>query len=105
MPGGGLIQLITCGLQDSYLTGNPDVSYFKYVYKKHTKFSNFTNAIKSQDQINTFAIRNFSNLLKSLYKLKLLDSLKLNFASNIHIDDNELEKFKELKLNSLIEFE
>ena len=46
MPGAGLTQLVTGGMQDySYLTGNPDISYFKYVYKKHTKFSILTHKI------------------------------------------------------------
>jgi hypothetical protein len=37
--GGGLIQLIAVGIQDIYLIGNPQITYFKTVYKKHTNFS------------------------------------------------------------------
>ena len=48
MPGAGLTQLVTGGMQDySYLTGNPDISYFKYVYKKYTKFSILTHSESS----------------------------------------------------------
>lgn len=37
--GGGLLQLVLAGQQDQYMTQNPQISYFKYAYKKHTKFS------------------------------------------------------------------
>lgn len=37
--GGGLIQLIASGAQDVYLTGNPQISFFKKVQKKYTNFS------------------------------------------------------------------
>ena len=38
MPG-GLIQLITTGIQDSPIIGNPEITFFKTVYKQHTMFS------------------------------------------------------------------
>lgn len=37
--GGGLMQLVTYGSQDVYLTGNPQVTFFKVVYRRHTNFS------------------------------------------------------------------
>jgi len=37
--GGGLIQLVAYGAQDVYLTGNPQITYFKVVYRRHTNFS------------------------------------------------------------------
>lgn len=39
MPNSALIQLVAKGQQDGYLSSNPDMSYFKYMYKKHTNFS------------------------------------------------------------------
>ena len=36
---GGRVQLATTGLQDVFLTGNPDVTYFNQVYKRHSRFS------------------------------------------------------------------
>ena len=37
--GGGLIQLVKYGNADMYLIGNPQMSYFKSCYKKHTHFA------------------------------------------------------------------
>ncbi len=36
---GGLMQLVAIGAQDIYLTGNPQMTYFKVVYRRHTNFS------------------------------------------------------------------
>jgi hypothetical protein len=36
--GGGVIQLLAVGAQDTFLTGNPQMSFFKSVYKRHTNF-------------------------------------------------------------------
>ena len=41
--GGGQLQLVAQGKQDVFLTGNPSVSWFKFVYRRHTNF-----AIESQ---------------------------------------------------------
>ena len=38
MPG-GIIQLAVYGGQDYYLTSNPQISFFKSVYRRHTNFS------------------------------------------------------------------
>ena len=38
MPG-GIIQLVTYGTQDIFLTGSPQITFFKLVYKRYTNFS------------------------------------------------------------------
>lgn len=37
--GGGLLQLIAQGKQDVFLTGNPQVTWFKMVFRRYTNFS------------------------------------------------------------------
>ena len=44
MAGGGLMQLVAYGAQDVYLTGNPQITFFKVVYRRHTNFA--TEAIE-----------------------------------------------------------
>jgi hypothetical protein len=39
MLGGGLLQLVATGRQDIYLTGNPQTTFFKQVYRRYTNFS------------------------------------------------------------------
>jgi hypothetical protein len=37
--GGGLLQLVAYGAQDVYLSGSPQITFFKVVYRRHTNFS------------------------------------------------------------------
>ena len=37
--GGSLLELLAVGEQDKHLIGNPQISFFKKVYKRHTNFS------------------------------------------------------------------
>jgi len=37
--GGGLLQLVANGKQDVFLTGNPQISFFKMVYRRYTNFA------------------------------------------------------------------
>jgi hypothetical protein len=37
--GGGLLQLLAVGIQDIYLIGNPQITFFKTIFKKHTNFA------------------------------------------------------------------
>jgi hypothetical protein len=37
--GGGLLQLVAYGAQDVYLTGNPQITFFMVVYRRHTNFA------------------------------------------------------------------
>ena len=43
--GGGLLQLVAQGKQDVFLTGNPQVTWFKMVYRRYTNFSIESQAI------------------------------------------------------------
>ena len=52
MPG-GIMQLIFMGGQDVYLTGNPTMTFFKTVYKRHTMFGTEYITLPF-DQIPTF---------------------------------------------------
>ena len=54
MPG-GLVQLLTIGLQDAPLILNPEITFFKTIYRKHTNFA-IEQVIKSigTKKFNTF---------------------------------------------------
>jgi len=53
--GGGLMQLVAYGAQDIYLTGNPQITFFKVVYRRHTNF-----AMESIEQVFN-GVANFGN--------------------------------------------
>ena len=37
--GGGLMQLVAYGAQDVYLTNDPQITFFKTTYRRHTNFA------------------------------------------------------------------
>ena len=54
MPG-GLLQLVALGAENIYLTGNPQITYFKVVYRRYTNFSmeDFTLFFDGQPMISS----------------------------------------------------
>ena len=70
--GGALLELVALGQQDKHLIGNPQVSFFKNVYKRHTNFS--IETIKNQflnkadfGLKTTCIIERKGDLLKDMY--------------------------------------
>lgn len=61
--GGGTLQLVIQGGQDIYITGNPETSFFKSVYRRHTNFS-----IESVDQVLLGGIKNTEFTLNYVIK-------------------------------------
>lgn len=47
---GGLLQIVTYGSQDLYLTGNPEITFFKVIYRRHTNFAMEAINIKFDDE-------------------------------------------------------
>jgi len=96
--GGGLMQLVAYGAQDIYLTGNPQITFFKVVYRRHTNFSmeaiqqtwNGSLTASGSDRVTATISRN-GDLVHRMY----LETLDLDTDSNNHgafyINDVTLE--------------
>lgn len=75
--GGGLLQLIAVGQIDEYLSINPELSFYQYVYKKHTNFAMESKQLTFQKnpvlepttRTNTYEciISRYGDLLSELY--------------------------------------
>lgn len=52
--GGGNIQIVSIGPQDFHLTANPQITFFKKVYRRHTNFSFETRRIYFSGETPTF---------------------------------------------------
>jgi len=71
MPG-GLLQLVAYGAQDVYLTGNPQITFFKVVYRRHTNFAletirNTFNAKPAFGGTTTVTIERSADLVSKTY--------------------------------------
>ena len=69
---GGLIQLVSSGKQDGYLTFNPQITFFKKIYRRHTIFGIefLATAPDQQPEYNnrvTFILNNISDLISRCY--------------------------------------
>ena len=53
--GGSLLQLVAKGSQDVYLTRNPQISFFKYIFKRHTNFSIESREVQFVGSANPFS--------------------------------------------------
>jgi hypothetical protein len=71
--GGGLLQLVIKGSQDEFLTGNPTMTFFKKVYKRHTNF-----AIEQMEQ-------NFLGQVKFGKRLRCKIGRKGDLLSNMYL--------------------
>lgn len=69
---GGLLQLVATGRQDIYLSGNPQTTFFKQVYRRYTNFSMETQRIPFDTavdfgKLHTVSIPRNGDLLSQLY--------------------------------------
>jgi hypothetical protein len=70
--GGGLLQLVAYGAQDAYITGNPHITFWKVLYKRHTNFAmeamrvNFTGS-PSYGQRSVVVINRNADLMFRTY--------------------------------------
>ena len=72
MPQAGLLDLVAHGIQDIYLIGNPQITFFKTVYKRHTNFSMEAYQISydakpSWGKRTTFTITRYADLMYTMF--------------------------------------
>jgi hypothetical protein len=66
------MQLVAYGAQDVYLTGNPQITFFKVVYRRHTNFSKecieqtFSGAVGAGKRVSATLARN-GDLVQEVY--------------------------------------
>ena len=75
--GGGLLQLVAYGAQDAYITGNPHITFWKVLYKRHTNFAieamrvNFTGAPSYGQRVVAVVNRNADLIWKTYVEVVL----------------------------------
>lgn len=60
----GSIQISSIGPQDFFLSGNPQITFFKSVFKRHTRFSIKTERLYFEGSDPSFGSKNFNIKLK-----------------------------------------
>jgi len=77
----GLMQLVAYGAQDVYLTGNPQITFFKVVYRRHTNFAVEGIAVPLTGSINfgskaTVTIQRNGDLMLQTYLRVVMKEVK-----------------------------
>ena len=72
MPSSALLQLVARGKQDVYLTSNPQLTFFKHVYRRYTQFAMESIPIDFDGNTDfgrrvTVVIPRYAELLSSLF--------------------------------------
>jgi len=95
------MQLVAYGAQDIYLTGNPQITFFKVVYRRHTNFAmesiqqTFSGNAEFGKRATAIVSRN-GDLVNSAYLQVSLPSLSMsmveltNPSASVRADDYEL---------------
>ena len=91
---GALIQLVAQGIQDLYLTNQPQITFFKMVYKRHTNFSiesvpqNFNSRPNFGERV-TCTLSNVGDLVGQIYLF-----IKLPNVPEFVNEDGEIDNRK-----------
>jgi hypothetical protein len=81
--GGGLLQLVAYGAQDAYITGNPHITFWKVLYKRHTNFAmeafrvNFTGSPIYGQRVVAVVNRNADLVWKTYVEITLPETTLL----------------------------
>jgi len=87
--GGAILQLAAKGVQDQYLIGNPQITFFKTVYRRHTNFSIetincvFNSKVDFSSKISCI-IPSKGDLISNIYVKINLEQLHQDCDTNIH---------------------
>ena len=92
--GGGLMQIVAYGSQDVYLTGDPQITFFKTVYKRYTNFAleaieqTFNGSADFGKRVSCTISRN-GDLINSTYLQVQLPALSV---ANLSVPSNTTQK-------------
>lgn len=109
---GGLVQLISYGSQDIFLTGSPQITFFKILYRRHTNFSiesklqHFIGIANFNEEISS-VVDKIGDLMNRVYleielpKANLVKDF-MNWqrdASTVKKEFEEISKYRQLLLD------
>jgi hypothetical protein len=104
---GGLLQLVTSGEQDIYLTTKPEITFFRKVYKRYTNFSLDFKEISPNQQAEyneniSFNIENLGDAIHQCYikiTLPTLSGFSDNIITNMDYINNKKNKISNIQNN------
>ena len=89
--GGGLLQLVSYGAQDIYISGNPQITFWKVLFKRHTNFAMESIEVTFNGQADfnkrvTAIINRNADLMFRTYIQLVLPAVQLDASNNSTIN-------------------
>jgi len=89
--GGGLLQLVSYGAQDIYISGNPQITFWKVLFKRHTNFAMESIEVTFNGQADfnkrvTAIINRNADLMFRTYIQVVLPAVQLDAGNNATIN-------------------
>jgi hypothetical protein len=97
---GGLLQIVTSGKQDIYLTINPEITFFKKVFRRHTNFSLELKEINSEQtpEYNNNITFNL-NMGDAIHRCYFEIDLPNLIFSDKYVSDNNYNIYKQSRIS------
>ena len=97
--GGGLMQLVSYGAQDIYISGNPQITFWKILYKRHTNFAveSIEVTFNGQADFNkrvTAVINRNADLMYKTYVQVVLPQVDLTATTGTFSNASTLQGFR-----------
>lgn len=97
--GGGLMQLVSYGAQDIYISGNPQITFWKILYKRHTNFAveSIEVTFNGQADFNkrvTAVINRNADLMYKTYVQVVLPQIDLTNTTGTFANASTLQGFR-----------
>ena len=100
---GGITQLVAVGVQDAYLSGNPEVSFFRSSYKRYTHFAQcverqLIQGTPTQNGVSLIRFEKKGDLLSDVY----LTANDPNNTANVNVNWSQIISKMELMIGGQI---
>lgn len=100
---GGLINIVTYGSQDLFLTGNPEITHFKVVYRRYTNFSMESIYVNFEDKVafgqeSHVVLPTVGDLVHKMYLEIIIPQIHFTRVTS----SQAIAEKKQIYLNSLI---
>lgn len=101
---GGLMQIVTYGSQDLFLTGNPEITFFKVIYRRHTNYSMEAFNIKFDDstgfgKTSNISIQKLGDLVYNTYLIVNIPSFNYERELNQEEINNLTDEYNKVLYN------
>ena len=100
---GGITQLVATGVQDMYLSGSPEISFFRSSYKRYTHFASnverqLIQGTPGPSGVSIIRFEKKGDLLSHVY----MTALDTNIASNVNVNWSSIISKMELMIGGQI---